>query len=296
LKKIFLSIIILLLALSCSKKENKLHNPNEIVDDLGNTFHFDSPPQRVITLAPNLTEFIYALGMEKYLVGNTFYCDYPEEANKVEKVGDLLTFNFEKIITLKPDLIFITVEGNTKETYDKFRELGLKIFVSNPRGFAGIKKTYTDFASIFGIYNKAKIKIDEWNSTISEIKEAADTLNKPTMYCVVEIKPIMAAGKNTFINEIIEICGGINQAAALPQNYPVLSREEVLRSNPDYLLFTTHPDDKMDRIINSYPEWKSLSAVKNKKVLLIDRNLFGRPGPRFAEAAGTLFKLLNPQK
>ncbi|MEW6507619.1 MAG: cobalamin-binding protein [Bacteroidota bacterium] len=292
----FLSIIVLLLALSCSEKENKLHNPNEIVDDLGNIFHFDSPPQRVITLAPNLTEFIYDLGLEKYLVGNTFYCDYPEEANKVEKVGDLLTFNFEKIITLKPDLIFITVEGNTKETYDKFRELGLKIFVSNPRGFIGIKKTYTDFASIFGMSRLAETKIEEWNSTIAKIKGAVDTLNKPTMYCSVEVKPIMVAGKNTFINEIIEICGGINLAAALPQNYPVLSREEILRSNPDYLLFTAHPDEKMDRIINSYPEWKSLSAVKNKKVLLIDRNLFGRPGPRFAEAAETLFKLLNPPK
>jgi len=208
----------------------------------------------------------------------------------------LLTFNFEKIITLKPDLIFITVEGNTKETYDKFRELGLKIFVSNPRGFIGIKKTYTDFASIFGMSRLAETKIEEWNSTIAKIKGAVDTLNKPTMYCSVEVKPIMVAGKNTFINEIIEICGGINLAAALPQNYPVLSREEILRSNPDYLLFTAHPDEKMDRIINSYPEWKSLSAVKNKKVLLIDRNLFGRPGPRFAEAAETLFKLLNPPK
>jgi len=284
----------LFILLSCSNKKEKIDPSNAIVDDLGNSFQFDTPPQRVITLAPNLTEFIYDLGLQKYLVGNTSYCDYPDEAKSIEKVGDMLTFNFEKILTLKPDLIFITVEGNTKETYDKFSELGLKVFVSNPRGFQGIKKTYLDFASIFGIRNKAELKIEEWNSTIAEIKQESESYTKPTMYCAVEFKPIMVAGKNTFINEIIEFCGGINLAAALPQNYPVLSREEILRSNPDYFLFTAHMNDKVENIINTYPEWKSLRAVKNKKVLLIDRNLFGRPGPRFAEAVETLFKLLHP--
>ena len=89
-------------------------------------------PRRIITLAPNLTEMIYDLGLENKLVGNTLYCDYPEAAKKIEKVGNLLTVNFEKIVTLKPDLVLITVEGNTKETYDKFHQLGIKIFVSNP--------------------------------------------------------------------------------------------------------------------------------------------------------------------
>jgi iron complex transport system substrate-binding protein len=280
---------------SCSEKKQKINQQDLIVDDFGNSFQFDEPPKRIITLAPNLTEFIYDLGLGNRLVGNTLFCDYPEEAKQVEKVGDLLTFNFEKILMLKPDLIFITVEGNTKETYDKFRELGLKVFVSNPRGFRGIKKTYLDFGRIFGNQNKAQTRIEEWNLTISEIRETADKLDKPTMYCAIELKPVMVAGKNTFINEIIEICGGKNLAENLPYNYPVLSREEILKNDPDYLLFTAHIDDKVENIIDTYPEWRSLSAVKNNRVLLIDRNLFGRPGPRFAEAVETLFKLLHPQ-
>lgn len=295
MKRSFYLLITFFFLISCSQKNNEIAENARVVDDLGNSFQFNNPPQRIITLAPNLTEFIYDLGLDKFLVGNTTYCDYPDEAQTKEKVGDLITFNFEKILSLKPDLIFITVEGNTKETYDKFRELGLKVFVSNPRSFTGIKKTYLDIAKIFGIKEKAELRIEEWNATISEIKEATDTLNKPTMYCAVELKPIMVAGKNTFINEIIEICGGKNLAAFLKQNYPVLSREEILRSNPDYLLFTAHLNDKVENIINTYPEWKSLKAVKNGKVLLLDRNLFGRPGPRFVEAAETLFKLLHPQ-
>jgi iron complex transport system substrate-binding protein len=280
---------------SCSQKKQKINQQDLIVDDLGNSFHFDEPPKRIITLAPNLTEFVYYLGLENRLIGNTLFCDYPEEAKRIEKVGDLLTFNFEKILVLKPDLIFITVEGNTKETYDKFKELGLRVFVSNPRGFQGIKKTYMDFGKIFGIQNQALAKIDEWNLTIAEIRETADRLDKPTIYCAIELKPVMVAGKNTFINEIIEICGGKNLAANLPHNYPVLSREEILRNDPDYLLFTAHLDEKVQKIIDTYPEWRSLSAVRNNRVMLIDRNLFGRPGPRFAEAVENLFKLLHPQ-
>lgn len=295
MKRSFYLLISFFALISCSQKNNEIDDNARVVDDLGNSFQFNTPPQRIITLAPNLTEFIYDLGLDKFLVGNTTYCDYPDEANTKEKVGDLITFNFEKILSLKPDLIFITVEGNTKETYDKFRELGLNVFVSNPRSFTGIKKTYLDIAKIFGIKEKAELRIEEWNTTISEIKESTDTLNKPTMYCAVELKPIMVAGKNTFINEIIEICGGKNLAASLKQNYPVLSREEILRSNPDYFLFTAHLNDKVENIINTYPEWKSLKAVKNGNVLLLDRNLFGRPGPRFVEAVETLFKLLHPQ-
>lgn len=295
MKRSLYLLFVFLVLTSCSDKKNEFVEQNQIIDDLGNRFQFENPPQRIITLAPNLTEFIYDLGLEKYLVGNTTYCDYPEEAKAKEKVGDMLTFNFEKIISLKPDLIFITVEGNTKETYDKFNELGLKVFVSNPRNFQGIKKTYLDIAKIFGIKEKADLRIEEWNATISEVREVTDTLNKPTMYCAVELKPFIVAGKNTFINEIIEICGGKNLAAYLTQNYPVLSREEILRSNPDYLLFTAHLNEKIENIVSTYPEWKSLKAVKNGKVLLIDRNLFGRPGPRFVEAVETLFKLLHPQ-
>ena len=288
-------ILFLFVVFSCSEKKQKINQQDLIVDDFGNSFQFDEPPKRIITLAPNLTEFIYDLGLGNRLIGNTLFCDYPEEAKPVEKVGDLLTFNFEKILMLKPDLIFITVEGNTKETYNKFRELGLKVFVSNPRGFRGIKKTYLDFGRIFGIQNKAQTRIKEWNLTISEIRETADKLDKLTMYCAIELKPIMVAGNNTFINEILEICGGKNLAISLPQNYPVLNREEILKNDPDYLLFTAHIDDKVENIIDTYPEWRSLSAVKNNRVLLIDRNLFGRPGPRFSEAVETLFKLLHPQ-
>lgn len=282
-----------MLILGCSKKDDQPNILNTVTDDLGNTFSASSIPNRVITLAPNLTEMIYYLGLENKLVGNTLYCNYPPAAQRIEKVGDMLTFNFEKIITLKPDLIFITVEGNTKETYDKFKELGLKIFVSNPRGYDGIKKTISDFGKIFGIETITKNKIAEWDSTISFIRNSTKSNSTSTAMYVVELKPVMLAGKNTFLNEFLQFCGLKNIAEDSPINYPLFSREEILKRDPDYIIIPTDGAKQINDIDKIYPEWKQLKAVKNKNVIFVDRDLYSRPGPRFIDAVKDLYRKIH---
>lgn len=289
----FYILAILILMLGCNSSNNKKATKEIIVDDLGNKFEFSSTPQRIISLAPNITEIIYSLKLEKHLVGNTIYCNYPESAKQVEKVGDMLTFNFEKIISLKPDLIFITVEGNTKESYDKFNELGLKIFVSNPRNYQGIKKTYQDIGKIFSINTEQTIH--SWDSTINKIKNESMKLNKSAMY-IVELSPLMIVGPNTFLNEYLTICGLKNIAEDSPLNYPIYNREEVLKRNPDYIIYPTDGNDNLEKIKSAYPEWKNLSAVKNNNVIFVNRDLHLRPGPRFVNAVVDLFNQVRQKE
>jgi len=293
MKKYLLIISIILLLQACNIKEEKKPGNLSIKDDLGNVISFDKIPNRIITLAPNLTETIFELGLDKYLVGNTVYCDYPEAAKKIEKVGNMLTFNYEKIVTLKPDLVFITVEGNTKDTYDKFNELGIKIFVSNPRNYAGIKKTISDFGKIFNSEKIVDSKIAKWDSVINSIKIRAKNYPEKCAMSVIELRPIMIAGKNTFVNEYLQICGLKNIAEDSPMNYPTFSREEILNRNPDYIIFPTGGDDNISSVRNAYPEWVRLNAIKNNHVLFVDRNLYSRPGPRFVEAVSDLFNRLH---
>jgi len=295
-KKYFLLISFILLLQSCGIKKEKNPGKISIKDDLGNVISFDRIPKRIITLAPNLTETIFDLGLDKYLVGNTVYCDYPEAAKKIDKVGNMLTFNYEKIVTLKPDIVFITVEGNTKDTYDKFHELGIKIFVSNPRNYSGIKKTFIDFGKIFGIEKLADSKIAKWDSVINNIKTIAKKYPEKLAMSVIELRPIMIAGKNTFVNEYLQICGLKNIAEDSPMNYPTFSREEILKRNPDYIIFPTGGDDNLLTVKNSYPEWVKLNAIKNNHVLFVDRNLYSRPGPRFVEAVTDLFNRLYSEE
>jgi len=290
--KNFLKILPLILIISCSQKHEQNLSPSFIEDDLGNKFTSDTIPQRIITLAPNLTEIVYELGLEKKLVGNTLYCNFPAEAKGIEKVGDMLTFNYEKILTLKPDLIFITIEGNTKETYDKFRELGLKIFVSNPRNYEGIKKTVTDFGKIFGIEPLTKEKISSWDSTIANIKSTSKNENQKTAMFVVELRPLMLAGKNTFLNEFLMFNGLKNITEDSPVNYPLFSREEILKRDPDYIIIPTDNGEKT-RVEQVCPEWNNLKAVKNNNIIFVDRDLYSRPGTRFIEAVKDLYSKIH---
>jgi iron complex transport system substrate-binding protein len=113
---------------------------------------------------------------------------------------------------------------------------------------------------------------------------------------IVELHPIMIAGKNTFINEYLQICGLKNIAEDSPMNYPTFSREEILKRNPDYIIFPTGGDDNLLTVKNAYPEWAKLNAIKNNHVLFVDRNLYSRPGPRFVEAVTDLFNRLHSEE
>lgn len=280
---------------ACNNNVKQPSGKDTITDDLGNSFVFEKVPQRIISLAPNLTEMFYSLELEKHLVGNTLYCNYPEQAQKIDKVGDMLTFNFEKIVSLKPDLIFITVEGNTKSTYDKFHELGLKVFVSNPRNYEGIRKTYSDLGKIFNISSKTEKTFTVWDSTLTSIKTTQYAKNKSAMF-LVELRPVMIAGMNTFINEYLEFCGLKNIASDSKLNYPIFNREEVLKRDPDYIIYPTGGGDSVEILKQAYPEWSRLKAIKNNNVIFINRDLYLRPGPRFIEALADLSNQLRQKE
>jgi iron complex transport system substrate-binding protein len=280
--------------ISCtdSNKQESINSDSVLIDDLGNKFELTASPKRVITLAPNLTEMIYALNQEDRLVGNTLYCNYPKKAEEITKVGDMLTMNYEVILSLKPDLVFITVEGNTKENYDKLKEFGINVFVSNPRNYNDIKKTFLQFGKFFDAYESADSIAKTWDEQLSEIRSQIGNKKKTALF-LAAITPIMAAGRTTFINEFIEICGLENIVKESKINYPVFSREEIIKVDPDYIIYASKEELTKKYLTDIYAEWKNLSAVKNDNIIFVDPDLFYRPGPRFAEAAKTLYTKIN---
>jgi len=287
------SALLLLVLTNCEQKHRiKVSEKSVIVDDLDSSFHFESVPQRVITLAPNLTEMIYELGVDTFLIANTTYCNYPNEAKKIPKVGDLLTIDFEKIVSLKPDLIFITVEGNSKNSYDKLKEYGFQVFVSNPRDYEGIKKTLLDFSKIFKKNKMAQDKIIKWDSIVYKLKVDSRSIDPKSAMFLISIKPIMLAGKNTFVNEFLKFCNLKNIASVSDVNYPLFSREEILNQDPDYIIHSIMQKDVIIDIENAYPEWKNLNAIKNGQIISVDSDLFFRPGPRFVIALQDLYNKL----
>lgn len=293
IKKItFTFLVSLILFTNCSEKEETESHKNFITDDLHKRIKIESSPQKVITLAPNLTELVFELGEGDKIIGNTNYCNYPDSAKKIEKVADLLSVNLEKIIALQPDLIFITAEGNSKADYNKLISLGLEVFVSNPRNFAGIKKTMLDLGKIFNVSEKAESIVNNWDKRIDTVKKTHDQIVTKSVMFLISTNPIYSVGKNTFVHQILTFAGLENITANTDVNYPLLNREEIVVRNPNYILLYQTNNNDVGAILKAYPEWNTLSAVINERVFFINADLFSRPGPRFVDAVETLNKLV----
>lgn len=283
-----LFILLSILLYSCKNQETQIQNKNTIKDDLHKTIKIEKVPNRVITLAPNLTELIFELNLGNKIVGNTSYCNYPDSAKQIENVADLLTVNLEKITALNPDLIFITAEGNSKTDYEKLIDLGFKVFVSNPRNYEGIKKTILDMGKIFNKSDPANFIIKNWDNRLEAVKKNHGKVVFNTAMFLVSTNPIFSIGKNSFIHQILTFSGLENITADSKISYPMYNREEIVLRNPDYILLYENNNNDVNELVNIYPEWNTLSAVVNNRVLFINADLFSRPGPRFVEAVETL--------
>lgn len=289
----FFLIFTVIIFFQCSEKRDNVPLKNYIVDDLQNKIEINAVPQRIISLAPNLTELIFELGEGKKIVGNTSFCNYPDSAKSIPNVADLLTVNLESITNLKPDLIFITAEGNSKAEYTKLKDLGFRVFVSNPRHYNGIKKTLLDMGKIFKKEIKSDSIVHAWDQKIEKIKLMHDRVILNSAMFLISTKPIISVGNKSFIHQILTYAGLKNLSADSDVSYPLFSREEVLLRNPDYfLLYETNTND-INELLEIYPEWHTLSAIVNGRVIYINADLYSRPGPRFVDAVEDLFNRIT---
>ncbi|CUS95772.1 substrate-binding protein, partial [Candidatus Kryptonium thompsonii] len=200
--------------------------------------------------------------------------------------------NYEVIVSLKPELIIMTVEGNTREAFEKLSNLGFKIFVTNPRNFDGIFKTIIDIGRLCGVESRANFLVDSLKKELERVKKVNSGGTKPKIFAILSLNPLMTAGKNTFINEIIKNAGGINVGENLKQNYPIFSREEVLKVNPDIIILTD-PNIGKDELLKMFPEWKYIKAVKENKIFKVDPDILLRPSPRVVIAVKVIGQLIN---
>ena len=281
------------LIVGCTEEKEKIPQGQFITDDLQNKFEIEKVPQRVIVLAPNLTELLFELGEGKKIVGNTSFCNYPDSAKIIPDVADLLSVNLESISSLRPDLIFISAEGNSKGEYIKLKDLGFKVFVSNPRHYKGIKKTMLDMGKIFKKEELSEKIIDGWDQKIEDIRNKHEEVILNSVMFLISTKPIISVGKNSFIHQILTYAGLKNITADSDVSYPVFSREEVLLRNPDFLLLYETNTNNVNDLLEIYPEWNILSAVVNGRVIYINADLYSRPGPRFVHAVEDLFNRIT---
>ena len=254
------------------------------------------PPQRIISLAPSITEELYLLGLGDRVVGVTIYCEYPPEVKKKEKIGTLLSPNIEKIVTLNPDLILATMDGNRPEVLSRLSSLGLRVFTFEPaKNFQDISRDFLLLGKLVSKEKEAGKLLSKARGEIEEIKEKVRGLPKVKVFWEVGAKPLVSVAKGTFADEIISLSGGINIAHESGSRYPRYSLEEVLRQNPEVIILVTM-GDVTEQEIKIWKEFKSLKAVNNNRIYVVDADLVCRATPvRFQEALRKIASLLHPE-
>ena len=267
--------------------------PYTITDSYDRTVTLDKEPEKVVSIAPNITEIIFALGEGQKLAGRTEYCDYPEEAKQVASIGTLQEPNIEKIVELKPDLVIASTHFQ-KESLGKMEEAGLKVAVLyGEESFEGVYDTIDKVGKVLNANKKAQSIIADMKKKVSEVKQKVKGKNTPSVYYVISYGQMgdFTAGKGTFIGKMIEMAGGKNAADDVEGwSY---SLEKLVEKNPDIMICSMYYDTKKG--IQSTNGYKDLDAVKNGKLFEIDNNLLDRQGPRLADGLVELAKIIHPE-
>ena len=254
---------------------------------LGNVaFSYD----RVVSLSPSGTEILFALGLNDKLVARTDFCNFPEEAKKIDSVGgfDGKSFSIENILSFNPDFVYLT---NVMHNHlvNTLESLGIKVYLSDVNSIEDIYKEITEISKLFGIEKIGKQYVEKMSLELNNIKK--DDIKK-TIYCEIFNSPFLTCGKNSFINDIIEYAGGKNIFDFLESSYPQVSEEIIIMTNPQIILAPDYSETDLEKIYYRNA-WQNIDAIENKKVFSVSGDIFTRPGPRVVEAVKLLKEILN---
>jgi iron complex transport system substrate-binding protein len=241
------------------------------------------PPKRIITLAPSVTEIVYALGLGGNIVGVTTYCDYPEEAKQMPKVGGMSNPSLEAVVSLKPDLVVMTTDGNPKEFQGRLADLGIKTYVFEARRLSELSQGIRDLGRALGVREQAESLAAQVEAGIRKASgrgRKTRTGSGRKVLFIVWPEPLIVAGPNTVINDAFTLLGEVNIASSAKTEYPKYSIEEVIRQAPDVLFIGKSMGMDMREVSRGFlNRMQSVPAVKNGKVFFLSDKLF-RLGPR----------------
>jgi iron complex transport system substrate-binding protein len=262
----------------------------EVVDDLNRKVKLPQKVERVISLAPNLTESVFAINAGDRLIGVTEYCNFPEEANKIKKVGDTIKPNIETIIALKPQVILVSTASQLENFTKQLENNGIEVFVTNPNSLDGVLKNLLQLGEIFGETEKAKTVVADLGKRISEVATKTKTAKETKVFVQVSREPLYSIGKTSFLNDLIKRAGGVSVTETINEPFPKLSKETALASNPEVIILSQSPDN-----LEPNEVFRDSPAVKNKRVFKINADVLSRPGPRLVDALEIIAKRLYPE-
>jgi len=264
-----------------------------VIDDSGNELSFSEPVKRIISLAPHITELLYAAGADKQIVGTVSYSDYPLAAKQLPVIGSYTKVDYERVLAAKPDIVMYWKSGNPGNMIDGVKELNLKLFNSEPDDFEDVASSLKTLGTLLGTEAIANKRAQQYLERLDALRKKYTNKNskKVRVFYQVWNQPLMTINKTHLINDVIELCGGENVFAALDNIAPTIDMESVIKKNPDVII--AGMAQGREEWLQDWQKWPIISAVKNAHVYAIDAGLLVRQTPRILDGTQKMCEILQ---
>lgn len=261
-----------------------------VVDDANRTVTLASHARRIVSLAPHATEMLFAAGAGSRIVGVTEFSDYPPEARRIPSVGSGLSLDLERIIQLKPDLIVGWNNGSAATQLARLESLGIPVFKTEPYDFPSIATAIERLAQLTGTEETGRAAAGTFRARLRTLQDTYQQRRKIAVFYQIWRTPLMTLNGKHLVSSALELCGGTNIFASLPQLAPTVSVEAVLKANPEAIIASTGEQDDVLAIWLRFP---SLKATARGNLMTVDGNLLNRSGPRILDGTEALCKQID---
>ena len=262
-----------------------------VTDDLGRQVSLPVRIDRIVSLAPSVTENVFAAGAGDRLVGVTTYCNYPEQAKSIAKVGDTMSPNMETIVALRPDVVLVSTASQIEAFTRTLEGNGIAVYVTDPKTLEDVFKSVETFGHLFGTEDQAERLLPNLESRTEAVSNSAERAPRTKVLIQVSREPLFTIGKGAFLNDLITRAGGESVTANVETSFPKLSKETASALEPEVIILSDSEDNQEPN-----EAFKNSPAVKNGRVYKINADIISRPGPRLVDALEQIAKFLHPEE
>lgn len=285
LRKFIWILFLYLVSISAFAQVNVRDDTNELIT-------LASPAKRIITLAPHLTEIVYAIKAQSTLVATVSYSNFPDEAKSVPRVGGHNDIDLEAIVRYQPDLVIAWKSGNNPNQIAKIKKLGIPVFLNEPRVIEDIAITANKLGVLTNHNKQASQFSNQFEQKLRELKQHYQDKAKVRLFYQIWHKPLMTVNGEHLISDVIRLCGAVNVFSDLAVLAPTINIEGVLHANPE-IIVTGGMGKKQPEWLDDWKRWPELAAVKHQQLYFINPDWMQRHGPRILLGAETLCKQVD---
>jgi iron complex transport system substrate-binding protein len=292
----FLTVVALVLLASCTTRNTANHQitSRQFTDEAGRTISVPARIDRFISLAPNLTEIVFAIGAGDRLVGNTTYCDYPAQAKQIEKVGDTLRPSMERIIALRPQLVLVSTASQLEAFTQQLSDHQIAVYVTDPHDLEGVFKSIKNLGDLLNETETTTELLRNLRARAEAVENAVTSTKPVSVFYQVSAEPLYTAGRDSFVTDLIKRAGGRSVTENVPGAWPLFSAESALAAQPEAIILPTGGSMGSSNAEVAPPLRRS-PAVKNGRIHKINDDHLARPGPRSVDGLEEIARALHSE-